>query len=358
MDRRTFLVATGAAAAAGTATSARAAGRERDAYDVQPRPDARVLEARLSPLFTAPYFRDLAERFGRRLLEISDGRIQLAFTAAVASGDARGDVWFGSADERSGDDPALAYFAGLPGDLGLPAELHRTWLMAGGGQILWDDVAGDAGFKPLMIGHTDTMAGGWAAHDFATVADFHNAPVAVSGLAARLAQGLGARTLPVVASVPGPAMATGTLAYAEPLLPFAVAAADGLADHGAIWMRDGLRPYGAVLLAAVDTTVWHSLAPADKAAFSACAALSDSDNAASQRAHHALVAPHIKAARRIRAAGFPDAIAAAVRHVARDLVADLAAQDASAGRVHEATMAFRTATTGLPDPRAGVRSCA
>lgn len=357
MDRRTFLVATGAAAAAGTATSAVAEDRALNTFDVRPRPDARVLRARLSPLFSAPYFRDLAERFASRLIEISDGRMRIAFAEGRTGSAMRDGIWFGSADERAGDIPALAYFAGLPGDLGLSADMHRAWLMAAAGQLMWDDVASDAGFKPFMIGHTDNSAGGWAARELATIGDVHGASVSAAGLAGRVAERLGARTTVVAASELGAAFTGAKVVYAEPLVPFTAAAADGLADHGAIWIRDGLRPAGAVLAAAVDLRLWHSLSAADQAALCACAALTDTENAAAQRAHQTLVAPHIKAARRINATAFTDVIAAAVRHATRELVADTAGRNGDAAPIHQAYMAFRSAATGLPDPLAGAGSC-
>jgi TRAP-type mannitol/chloroaromatic compound transport system substrate-binding protein len=350
MDRRTFLVATGAAAATGTAAGGRDEARAAGADHVQPRPDARVVRARLSKWFSQPFFRDLAERFARHLIEISDGRMRLEFDADGIDRNTGGGIWFSSADEGSGAVPALSYFAGLPGDLGLAADVHRAWLQAGGGQLLWDDAAFDAGFKPLMIGHTDTTAGGWAARDFATASDFHGVSVAAVGLAAAVAGRLGARTDAAATPITAADLAGARADYTEPLVSFTVAAADGFGDGGATWIRDGLRPAGAALVAAIDAKLWHELSPADRAVFAACAALTDSETAAAQRAHHAIVAPHIKAARRISATSFTDAAAAAIRHAAHDLVAEIAVHDRAAGRIHQAYMAFRSATTGLPDP--------
>ena len=359
MDRRTFLVSTGAAAAAGTAATAHADERARSTFDVAPRPDARVVTAHLSPMFNSPYFRDIAERFGRHLIALSDGRVRLELMPTpITNAQGAGDAWFGFVDEIGTDDPALSYFAGLPVDLGLPADWHRAWLGAAGGQILWDDIAGNSGFKPFMIGHTAGTSGGWAAHDIATLADFHDAPVVATGLVAEVAHRIGARAQTMDATRSHAAFADGTVVYAEPQLPFAIAVAEGFGARGMWWVRDGFRPAGSVMAFTVANELWHSLSNADRAAISASAALIDSENAAAQQAHQAMVAPHLRTARAIQATSFPDLVVAGIRHQALDLVVNAAAQDVGTGRVHQAFMAFRAAATGLVAPDIGARSLA
>lgn len=359
MDRRTFLVSTGAAAAAG-ATHAGAASPK--AHAPRARDGAELsLKAGLSPIFAAPYYRDLADRLGWSLAAMSSGRLSLKFNNALAPqpvgrADAATtsdelDVWFGAADEVTADIPAMAYFAGLPGEFGLGADLHRAWLGAAGGQMIWDEVTADYGFKPLMIGHTGRFAGSWSRFEPSLVTDFRDVTAAVSGVSAKIATRLGARPEPhLSADSAREGLEAGRIALAEPLLPLTAALAAGYGGGASVWLRDGFRPEGAMLTMMVRRATWESLSDPDRELLVTLAARVDSENAAEQRAHQALVAPHLRRAVGLRATGFSDVMAAAVNRIARDLLAESSARDAAAMRAHHAFMGFRAEATGLADP--------
>ena len=161
MDRREFLKSTGAAAAAATtATAARSCN---------------VRASRTGPRFrhhgAAPRHRlarhrrglaDQARRLGQRLIAMSDGRYRIALPgivnglAAVRAGDA--DLYYATEHDHLDAHRALAYFSGLPGDRGIAARQLSAWMLVGGGQALWDDLAGEFGVKAMLAGHTGGAA--------------------------------------------------------------------------------------------------------------------------------------------------------------------------------------------------------
>ena len=55
--------------------------------------------------------------------------------------------------------PAFAFFSAIP--FGLTAQEHNAWIAFGGGQALWDELAGKFGVKAFQAGNTGGQLGGW-----------------------------------------------------------------------------------------------------------------------------------------------------------------------------------------------------
>ena len=110
-----------------------------------------------------------AQRYAQTIQDISGGRIQVSYYAAgervgafdsfdeVASGNAQG---YHAADYYwKGRHPGYGYFTAVP--FGLTYQEMNAWIRHGGGQDLWDELAGEFGLKAIMAGSTGTQAGGW-----------------------------------------------------------------------------------------------------------------------------------------------------------------------------------------------------
>ena len=159
MDRRSFIkkagVATGAAAATTLAAPA-------------------IAQERVEMVMVTTWPRDFpglgtgAQRLAANLTEMSDGRIQVEYFAAgervgafdsfdeVASGNAQA---YHAADYYwKGKHPGWAYFTAVP--FGLTYDEVNAWIRFGGGQELWDEVAGEFGLNVCL---PVTPACRWAA---------------------------------------------------------------------------------------------------------------------------------------------------------------------------------------------------
>ena len=183
MDRRDFLKVGGA-----VAVTAGGAG----AATAQSAPV--ILPGATELRLTSPDLPDLPgfgpDRLARRLELATGGRYRI-----VADSDAStADLVFGDATRLCDRHPTFAFFARLPLGQGLDTAAHQTWLAVGGGQMLWDDLAAQFGFKPLVAGHTGPSSGLWAARRLETVADLSGTRLHVDGLAVgsfRLVEALG-----------------------------------------------------------------------------------------------------------------------------------------------------------------------
>jgi TRAP-type mannitol/chloroaromatic compound transport system substrate-binding protein len=331
MDRRDFLKTTSAAAVTAGAASATAASEAQTAPAVL---------SGVRQLTLASSSRDLpgsgADRLARRIETATDGRYRIE----LASAGADADLTYGGAWRHAGLNRAFAFFAGLPFSHGLDAAGLQTWLAVGGGAMLWDELAADFGFKPLVAGHTGPSAGVWAAARLEAPSDLAGGQLYVEGLAGDVLRDLGATP-----AVLGPeelrgALADGRLQAAEWLGPLAAAAPD-LQPLAQRLYQPGFNRNGLLLSLGIAKRLWDDMSAADRAIFEACAAqeyhLSLTDAAA-----HALIASQVEAPAKwpVRLP-WPSRLAEALDRAAGEAVERIAATDPASRRIHDSYQAFR-----------------
>lgn len=370
MQRREFLKTTGAAAIAAPAsvlaatvtapTHAQAAEATRATLDT-PAIHSGMRTLRLhSPLLDARGSAgDQARRLAHRLATASDGRWHLELAApdtvagrpgacslaAVASGHA--DLSIDLASEVPVRRPDDAYFAGLPGGIGMDIVTLDGWLRAGGGQELWDELTGEIGAKPLLAGCTGAAPTLWSLTPIETTADLRGRAVSLSAAGSIVAGALG-MVVRTTAAEPVDALATGAIDIAE--TPDASMATRqrfaGAAPYG---YASPFAHHGQTIALHVRRALWDTMTAGDRALLEGIAAealaVAYADHAA-DRAMAAMVAaasPGLLPSLRPLAAD----VGRAVRTLAATVVAEAAANTAITRRIDASYMAFRRAT--LPD---------
>jgi TRAP-type mannitol/chloroaromatic compound transport system substrate-binding protein len=345
MDRREFLKSTGAAAAAATAASPALAA------PAQPTPAAPSIvtglrELRLALPWTEGYAgpADWAHRLGRSITQLSGGRYRVvsAFAvadglAAVRSGDA--DLYFGSPPDTL---RGLAFFAGLPGDRGMSPEHLQTWISVGGGQELWDDLAGDLGVKPLLAAHTGAHSYLLATERVESVAALAGRAMQLHGLARDVGRGLGLEPVTLAPGAIAGAMERGDVLAAEcggAIASYALGL-PRVASHSA---GTNINRYGSALFLGVRRALWDTFGSAEQAMFAAAAGGEYRQSLSEEQAHRHMLLPDAPAERTWPIAA---ELAHAIRGVADAVVAHAAGSDASTRRVSESYTAFRHATNG------------
>ena len=131
-----------------------------------------------------------AQRYAQTIQDISGGRIQVSYYAAgervgafdsfdeVASGNAQG---YHAADYYwKGRHPGYGYFTAVP--FGLTYTEMNAWIRHGGGQELWDELAGEYGLKAIPAGSTGCQAGGWFNKEINSADDFNGLKMRIPGL--------------------------------------------------------------------------------------------------------------------------------------------------------------------------------
>jgi TRAP-type mannitol/chloroaromatic compound transport system substrate-binding protein len=332
MDRRDFLKTTGAAAVAGGTASAATAGEAPPV--AAPAVLSGIRELTLSSDRPSPPGEG-ADRLARRIEAATGNRYRVT---TAQGGD--GDLSYGGVWRHAGLHRAFHVFAGLPLSQGLEVCDHQTWLAAGGGSMLWDELSAGFGRKPLIVGRTGANDGVWAATRLEAVSDLVAARVHAEGLAADMLRALGAVPTTLDATDLKAALADGRLQAAEWLGPIAVAAPD-LQPLAQRLYSPGFNRHGMLLSLDVSRQLWDHMSAADRAIFEGCAAL-EYQLSLADAAAHALIARQVQSPSKwpIRLS-WSSEVGGVLERAAAEAVAAIADIDPAAQRIHDSYQAFR-----------------
>jgi TRAP-type mannitol/chloroaromatic compound transport system substrate-binding protein len=343
MDRRDFLKTTGSAAAAVSVTGAAASSQahaEPQAAPSVPHIHSGVRELTLA-LPAPDNGRGLAEnarRLARRIEALTGGTYRISAISGEAAHDT--DMQHGSAHDYLSANPAFAYFAGLPGEHGLPISDLDAWMAVGGGQALWDDLSASHGFKALLAGYSGSNPAIWSRRPLTDRHEMQGLRYAAEGLASDVARGLGAHS---VRMTPGTLTATLNEDRADivegPGAMLAMAA--GLPEVAPFALEAGINRYGAAQSLAIKSSVWEQLTEAHRAAFETAAAEEFRLCQAEVRAHETLAWRVIRSRHNVNVSQPTLQLVDAINRVSDGVVAHLAASSRQAQRINASFMAFR-----------------
>lgn len=188
MERRDFLKKTGAAAAAavvGTSLAAPAVWAKGKTYNWR-------MVTTWPP--NLPVLQTGAERFAKRVGELTEGRIKIQVFAggelvpplgvfdAVSSGTVQ--VGSGASYYWAGKAPAAQWFAAVP--FGLNAQGINAWFYSGGGLKLWEEVYAPFNLVPRPQGNTGVQMGGWFRKKMETIKDYKGLKMRIPGLGGKV----------------------------------------------------------------------------------------------------------------------------------------------------------------------------
>ena len=344
MDRREFLKSTGAAAAAATTATAVA-----ETTLAAPAVAKGLQQLRLAMPWADGVAgpADQAHRLAQRIASMSGDKIRLVPSfgvvnglAAVRAGEA--DLYFASAHDNLDAHRGLAYFAGLPGDLGLTPNHLQSWIALGGGQALWDELSGDLGIKPLLAAHTGSRTLMLAMERIDTMSALTGRKAYVEGLARDVARGLGLEPVSMAPAELAGAMQRGYLLAAEcggAITSYAL----GLHAVAPYATGTSINRNGTALSLGIARTLWDRLGESDQAMVAAAAAAEYQLSLAEEEAHRPMLYPD-PAPERI----WPLAaeLSHAIRRVADAVVAHTGGADAQSRRINDSYAAFRSSVQG------------
>ncbi|PCH93930.1 MAG: ABC transporter substrate-binding protein [Rhodobacteraceae bacterium] len=260
MERRKFLTG---AAIAGAATSLAAPS---------------VAQGKKEMVIVSTWPRDFpglglpAQRLAARIQELTDGEIEVKYFGAgervgafdsfdeVASGNAQ--AYIGADYYWKGKHPAWAAFTAIP--FGLTATEMDAWIKYGGGQELWDELAGGFGLKNFAMGNTGVQMGGWFNKEINSADDFKGLKMRIPGLGGDVMSKLGA----------SPVSLPGSQIY-ENLTSGAIDATEWVGPYNDYFMKfyeaakyyyfPGMHEPGAQLALGMNMEFWSGLSDTHKA---------------------------------------------------------------------------------------------
>ncbi|HEX5599618.1 MAG TPA: hypothetical protein VFX46_03180 [Hyphomicrobiaceae bacterium] len=337
MDRRTFLKTTTVAAGTGLALSSTSALAQAEADALAaPAISRGTIELSFAAAWRpdVPVFGDAAHRIQQRLGQVLHDRYRIV---PAGPGD-EADLHFGpiSADQHS----AFAFFAGLPGSHGLEPHSLQAWVAVGGGQMLWDDLAAQHGFKPFLAGHTGPNPGLWTNRPLWSAADLSGEPIVLAGMGQHLAQKFGFQALNIHPRELGGALASGQIAAVE--WGNAVATLVLCLPQSATrFYTGGIHRNGMALSLNVRRAAWERLDTAARLAIEDLSAREFSVAVAESLAHAQFAAEAIANMPDLEVAAFPPSISTAIDQAVTELIHEIATGSPDAARIRDSYLAFR-----------------
>jgi TRAP-type mannitol/chloroaromatic compound transport system substrate-binding protein len=292
-----------------------------------------------------------AERIAERVRALSGGRIDIAVYAAGevvpafevldAVGNGVADIGHTAAFYWQGKMPAASFFTTVP--FGLTPGEHVAWIDAGGGQDLWDELYAPFGVKPFMGGNTGVCMGGWFRRELKSLADLRGLKLRSLGLGGEVYRRLGATPQTTPPAEILVSLQSGVIDGAEFVGPGSDIAL-GLYRVAPFYYYPGFNKPNGTGECIVARKVWDGL-PGDLKAIvaHACAAEANFALAEMERLNaEALTA--LTTQHGVTLAAFPDDLVAAARREADDVLGELSARNAIAGKVSSSYMGFRQRT--------------
>ena len=335
MDRRKLLKGAAAGAAAAVATTAAA-----------PALAAKGKKIKINMVSTWP--RDFpglgtgAQRFAKRVGEISDGRMEVKYFASgervkafdsfdeVASGNSQ--IYHGAEYYWKGKHPGYAYFTAVP--FGLTVTEMNAWIRFGGGQELWDELAAGFGLKGLMCGNTGVQMGGWFRKEMNSAEDFKGLKMRMPGLGGDVLSKMGASPV----SLPGGQiyenLTSGSIDATEWVGPWN----DKIMkfyEAAKYYYYPGMHEPGTMLAVGINKKWWDSLDKADQAVIEAAAAEENDTMIAEYNAKNGEALASLIKENGVKLRAFSDDIYDSFGEAAESVYEDVVKHSDLAKRIHE-----------------------
>jgi TRAP-type mannitol/chloroaromatic compound transport system substrate-binding protein len=289
-----------------------------------------------------------AERVAERIRTLSNGRLDISVSAAgevvpafgvlEAVGNGVAEIGHTASFYWQGKMAAAPFFTTVPFGL-TPAE-HVAWIDAGGGQALWDELYRPFGVKPFMGGNTGVCMGGWFRREIGSLAELRGLKLRSLGLGGEVYRRLGATPQTTSPAEILTSLQSGVIDGAEFVGP-GTDIALGLYRAAPFYYYPGFNKPNGTGEAIVSLKAWDAL-PADLKAIVAHACATEANYALAEmerlnaQALGVLVKDH-----KVRLAQFPADVVGAARKQADDVLGELGARDAVAGKIHDSYKTFR-----------------
>lgn len=289
-----------------------------------------------------------ARRLAQAITEASGGRLTVEVFAsgalvrpletfdAVQAGVA--DMFHSHIGYFARKSPAFHFYSAVP--FGFTANELFAWVRFGGGQALWDDLAGQFNVKPLLCCSTGTQMGGWFRGEVATTEDFRGLRYRMAGLGAEVFRRLGAAVVMLPAADIVQALRSGAIDACEWGGPW-IDTAMGLHRVAGYYYHPGWHEPGAAVSLGINKTLWESLDEGDRRLIETAAAAEYAIALAEFDANNAAALSRLREEGSVQLRRFDDAMLKTFAEIARELVDEAGSGDAAAAAIYRSYMAFR-----------------
>ena len=350
MDRRTFL----SGATVVGATAATACGQGQDETSSAPaapainRGETRRLRMVTTWPANFPGLGTAANNVARIANEMSGGTLDIrvfaageivgAFEAFDAVSTGTADMYHAAEYYWQGKSPGFNFFTAVP--MGMNAQEIMAWCEFGGGQELWEELAGEFGVISFQAGNTGHQMGGWFKREVNSLEDFRGLRMRIPGLGGNILRELGGAAVALSGGEIYPALQNGTIDATEWVGPWNDLAF-GFYREAPYYYGPGFHEPGSALGVGINRGVWDSLSSDHKAIIrNACRAANNQSIAEFQH-QNGIALDVLRNEHGVQLRGFSDEIWARVGVIAEEVVADVANADPLTRRIYDSYMESR-----------------
>ncbi|MEM6623595.1 MAG: TRAP transporter substrate-binding protein [Pseudomonadota bacterium] len=288
-----------------------------------------------------------AERIAATITQLTNGQINFEVFHSgekVAPFEVQDAVGAGAADCYHSVEqyfikkhPAFVYFSAVP--FGMVPHEMSGWLKFGGGQALWDELAGQFGVTALMAGSPGAQMGGWFPKPINTRADLEGIRFRIPGAAGQVYAAAGVETVNLPGSQLVDALFGGEIDAVEWIGPYLDL------DYGFVkllphYMYPGWHDPGGIRSFGVNKALFDSLTETEREIFRLAASRENSLLEAELNKLNGESVVSMKREYGAETHKFPKDFLADLYRLSQETMAQTAAHDALAGRIHESYFAY------------------
>jgi len=357
MDRRTFLRVGAAGAAAAAAGACARNGEDEDAAagdgEQAASPAVQTRRARELTMVTTwpqnfPGLGDMATRTADMIGKLTEGALTVKVFAAgelvppfesfdaVSTGAA--DMYHAADYYWQGKARGFPFFTAVP--MGLTADEMLAWIKFGGGQALWDDLAGQFNIKPFPAGNTGHQMGGWFKTEINTLEDFRGLTMRIPGLGGDVLRGLGGAAVAIPGGEIFQSLQSGAIDATEWVGPWNDLAF-GFYRVAPYYYGPGFHEPGALLSCGVNLDVWGELSPSQQRAIEIACDWATTVSIAEYQHQNAIALQTLVDDHGVQLRSFSDDIWRELQRVAEEVVGDIGQSDPTTQAIYDSYRAAR-----------------
>ncbi|MCU0881274.1 MAG: TRAP transporter substrate-binding protein [Hyphomonadaceae bacterium] len=291
-----------------------------------------------------------AERVAERARELSGGTLDIRVYAAgelvgafevfdaVATGSA--DLYHSAEYYWGGKHAAYPFFTAVP--FGMNALEQSGWLEHGGGQALWDELAGQFGLVPLAVANSCHQAGGWFKRPIESLADFQGLKMRIPGIGGEMVRRLGGAAVALPGGEIYQALQSGVIDAAEFLGPWNDVGL-GFFREAPYYYAPGLHEPGAVLALGINKRRFERLSLEHQRVLRFVARDVYLTSIGEFTYQNGVALEDMRTRHNITLRAFPDDVVNAAARISREMWAEAGSTDALGRRIYDSWLKALTA---------------
>ena len=295
-----------------------------------------------------PVLGEAADYTAKWIKEMSDGRLNITVYGggelvpplqvfdAVSSGTV--EMGHGASYYWAGKHPATQFFAAVP--FGLNAQGMNAWLLAGGGQELWDELYARFNLKAWPAGNTGVQMGGWFNKEIKTIDDLKGLKMRIPGLGGKVLKKAGGNAILVAGGEIFTNLDRGVIDATEWVGPYHDSKM-GFYKAAKYYYSPGWHEPGTTLECMVNKKKYEALPKDLQAIIDAACAKSNMWSLCEFEAKNEKYLVDLVEKHNVKLRTFPDPVLAQLKKYSEELLDELSAKDPLTKKVCDSYRAFQ-----------------